>query len=102
MSFEALQERLVQLQEITQQLKGLIERLANLEFPPGSVPQPEDEDDGDDDVVGELSAEISLVMKEEVAEMELLHEEITDLRAADHERARLREALARIEAEVKT
>ncbi len=89
MSFEALQERLGQLQETTQQLQGLIDRLAGLES-------------DDDDVVGELSAEISLVMKEEAEEAELLHEEIVDLRSPEHEKARLGEALARIEAEVKT
>ena len=105
MSFEGLQERLKQLEDNAAQLKTLIQRLADLQFPPGSVPLSAD---ADDNVATELGAEISQGLREEEEELELLREEITDLRPgkpgsqAEHEKGRLWEGAARLEAELKT
>lgn len=90
MSFEGLQERLAALQETTSQLKDLIDRLANLDFQPGSVPLDTSEEGS---VSGELSAEIGSLLRDGEDEKELLQEEIEYLRHA--EKARLREGVER-------
>lgn len=83
-SLDTLQERLLALQETTTQLKDLIDRLANLKFQPGSVPLDTNENgNGDENVATELSAEISQILREEEEELELLHEEIIDLRGGE-------------------
>ncbi|KAF5515789.1 hypothetical protein CGCS363_v000644 [Colletotrichum siamense] len=105
MSFEGLQERLTALQETTGQLKELIDRLQNLKFQPGSVPLGADEDS---DVSAELSSEISQILREEEEELELLSEEVEDLRdgrpgsEAEHTKTRLKDGLDRLRQELKT
>ncbi|KAF4492141.1 hypothetical protein CGGC5_v000688 [Colletotrichum fructicola Nara gc5] len=105
MSFEGLQERLTALQETTGQLKELINRLQNLKFQPGSVPLGADEDS---DVSAELSSEISQILREEEEELELLGEEVEDLRdgrpgsEAEHTKTRLKDGLDRLRQELKT
>lgn len=111
MSFEALQERLAALQETTAQVQELIDRLAALDFQPGSVPLPVGSGNGDDaddeNVATELSAEINQILREEEEDLELLAEEVTDLRGgkdgseAARRKERLREGVGRLEAEVK-
>jgi protein transport protein SEC20 len=104
MSFEALHERLTALQEATSQLKELIDRLGHVKFQPGSVPL----SGGDDhNVATELSTEINQIIREEEEDLELLQEEITDLRSgrpgseAAHSKARLKDGAARLEEELK-
>lgn len=111
-SFESLQERLAALQETTAQLKTLIDRLADLKFQPGSVPLPSptaDDDQQPPNVATELAAEINQILRDEDDELELLREEITDLRAggrpgsdAEHRKQRLREGVKQLETELKT
>ncbi|KAG7122769.1 hypothetical protein HYQ44_003667 [Verticillium longisporum] len=105
MSFEGLQERLTALQETTSQLKELIDRLHNLTFQPGSVPL----GGLDDDNVGtELSAEISQILREEEDELELLQEEVEDIRSGrpgsetEHTKTRLKDGLERLQQELKS
>ncbi|KAF7558320.1 hypothetical protein G7046_g5831 [Stylonectria norvegica] len=93
MSFEGLQDRLAALQETTTQLKDLIDRLADLKFQPGSVPLATDEDSS---VSGELSAEISQVLRDGEEEQELLQEEVEFVRADGHEKERLREGTEKL------
>ncbi|KAK3383234.1 hypothetical protein B0T24DRAFT_715171 [Lasiosphaeria ovina] len=118
-SFEALHNRLAALQETTGQLKELIDRLATLKFEPGSVPLTSsissitaagkggDGDDGSDNVAAELSAEISQILREEDEDLELLQEEIIDLRPGrpgsdtEHAKARLKEGAQRLEQDLK-
>lgn len=117
MSFEALQERLAALQATTGQLRELIGRLADLKFQPGSVPLGNSisgsfsADDGSSSVDGdhagaELSAEIGQILREEEEDLELLQEEIIDLRSgrpgsdAEHNKTRLKEGAARLETEL--
>ncbi|TDZ26102.1 hypothetical protein Cob_v000671 [Colletotrichum orbiculare MAFF 240422] len=105
MSFEGLQERLAALQETTTQLKELIDRLQNLRFRPGSVPLGTDEDSA---VSAELSSEISQILREEEEEIELLEEEVEDLRAgrpgseAEHTKTRLKDGVNRLRQELKS
>lgn len=108
MSFDALQERLAALQETTAQVKQLIDRLATLNFQPGSVPLlPNNNDDDEENVATELSAEINQVLREEEEDLELLVEELADLRggkegsAAARRKERLREGVERLEGDVK-
>ncbi|CAN8099586.1 unnamed protein product [Discula destructiva] len=114
MSFDALQERLTTLQETTSQVKDLIDRLAKLNFQPGSVPLPQnggtdddDDDDDDENVATELSAEIHQTLREEEEELELLQEEATDLRGgkegseAARRKERLLDGVGRIETGLK-
>ncbi|KAM0424690.1 hypothetical protein ACHAPT_009998 [Fusarium lateritium] len=93
MSFEGLQERLTALQETTTQLKELIDRLATLKFQPGSVPLATDEENS---VSGELSAEITSTLRDGEEEYEILHEEVEFVRAAEHDRTRLRDGVEKI------
>lgn len=110
MSFEALQERLAALQETTSQVRDLIGRLAALDFQPGSVPLPlgnGDADGDDENVATELGAEINQILREEEEDLELLTEEVTDLRGgkdgseAARRKERLRESVGRLGEEVK-
>ncbi|KAL1872136.1 Protein transport protein sec20 [Diaporthe australafricana] len=110
MSFDSLQERLTALQETTAQVRELIDRLANLKFQPGSVPLPGGDGYGEDDdenVATELSGEINNILRDEEEDLELLDEEITDLRGgrdgsdAARQKERLREGASRLEGEVK-
>ncbi|RSM16505.1 hypothetical protein CEP52_000125 [Fusarium oligoseptatum] len=93
MSFEGLQERLTALQETTTQLKELIDRLATLKFQPGSVPLATDEENS---VSGELSTEITGTLRDGEEEYEILHEEVEFVRAAEHDKARLKEGVEKI------
>jgi protein transport protein SEC20 len=103
-SFESLQERLAALQGTTGQLRELIDRLANIKFQPGSVPLNTSDEDN---VATELSAEISQILREEEEDLELLQEEIIDLRSgrtgseAEHRKTRLKEGAHRLESELK-
>ncbi|EGZ77000.1 Sec20-domain-containing protein [Neurospora tetrasperma FGSC 2509] len=114
-TFETLQERLTALQETTGQLKDLIERLATLKFEPGSVPLSNSisslantgADGTTNSEAADLSAEISQVLREEEEDLELLQEEIIDLRSgrpgseAEHQKTRLKEGAQRLAAELK-
>lgn len=90
MSFQGLQDRLTALQETTAQLGELIERLSNLKFQPGSVPLDANEEGS---VSGELSTEISNLLRDGDDEKDLLSEEVEFLRHED--KARLREGVER-------
>lgn len=105
MSFESLQDRLSALQETTAQLSSLITRLSSLKFQPGSVPL---DSSLESKVAAELSSEISQVLREEEEDLELLTEEIADLRAgrrpgseAEHVKARLEDGARRLERQLK-
>ncbi|KAK3397474.1 Sec20-domain-containing protein [Sordaria brevicollis] len=114
-SFETLQERLTTLQETTGQLKELIERLATLKFEPGSVPLSNSisslantgADGTTNNEAADLSTEISQVLREEEEDLELLQEEIIDLRSgrpgseAEHKKTRLKEGAQRLAVELK-
>lgn len=103
-TFESLQERLAALQETTSQLRELIDRLAHISFQPGSVPLSTSDEDN---VAAELGAEIGQILREEEEDLELLQEEIIDLRAsrpgseAEHRKTRLKEGAHRLQAELK-
>jgi protein transport protein SEC20 len=97
MSFEGLQERLTALQETTAQLRELIDRLATLEFEPGSVPLGTEDENTPS---GELSAEISQVLRSGLEEQELLQEEAKYLRPEGEEKTRLKDGVARIGTEL--
>ena len=93
MSFESLQERLTALQETTNQLRQLIDRLSELKFEPGSVPLDTSEEGS---VSGELSAEITQLLRDSEDENELLQEEVELVSGYDnHQKTRLREGLKR-------
>lgn len=85
MSIHNFPEKLKALQESNTQVHELIDRLANIEFQPGSVPLSDslgvynNDNDGDDGVLSELVAEILQMIKEQEEDLELLHEEIHDL-----------------------
>ncbi|KAI0398455.1 Sec20-domain-containing protein [Xylariaceae sp. FL0594] len=108
--FADLFDRLNVLQEATTQLKELIDRLANCDFQPGSVPlgagdQGDDYDDNDDsNVASELSSEINQILREQEEELESLQEEIIDIHtgragsALQHEKARLKDGAERLDA----
>ncbi|KAJ3503719.1 hypothetical protein NM208_g16460 [Fusarium decemcellulare] len=93
MSFEGLQSRLTALQETTAQLKELIDRLATLKFQPGSVPLTTDEENS---VSGELGAEITSTLRDGEEEHELLQEEVEFMRAAEHDKERLKEGVEKV------
>ncbi|KAI0109671.1 Sec20-domain-containing protein [Nemania sp. FL0031] len=101
--FTDLHGRLAVLQDATNQLKELIDRLANFDFQPGSVPLGA----ADDDNVGsELSTEINQILREQEEELELLQEEIIDIRpgkstaALQHDKDRLKDGAERLEQEL--
>ncbi|KAI1115140.1 Sec20-domain-containing protein [Nemania sp. NC0429] len=101
--FTDLQDRLNVLQDATNQLKELIHRLANFDFQPGSVPLGAA---ADDNVGAELSAEINQILREQEEELELLQEEIVDIRpgrpghALQHDKDRLKDGAERLEQEL--
>lgn len=97
MSLEGLQERLTALQETTTQLRELIDRLAHLEFQPGSVPQGTDEESS---VSGELSAEIGQLLRNGLDEQELLKEEVKFVRPEGADKARLSDGVERLGVEL--
>ncbi|KAK4681488.1 Protein transport protein sec20 [Podospora pseudoanserina] len=107
-TIDTLSERLSALQETTAQLQELIHRLANLKFAPGSVPLTAEGEEESDNVATELSAEISSILREEEEELELLQEEILDLRGgrpgseSERRKQRLKEGTQRLENELKT
>lgn len=80
MSFEAVSQRLNELQESNRQLKDLIERLATIKFQPGSIPLKDD----DDNVMEELKSEIRQVLREQFEDFDLLEQDVIDLRRASH------------------
>jgi protein transport protein SEC20 len=75
MSFESLSERLTALQESNTQLKDLIDRLATINFQPGSIPL----DNEDGNVATELTAEIHQTIKDQDEDFEMLQEEVYDM-----------------------
>ncbi|KAL7628226.1 Protein transport protein sec20 [Parahypoxylon ruwenzoriense] len=101
--FTDLQDRLAVLQDATNQLKELIDRLTNFAFQPGSVPLDAPEDDN---VAAELSVEINQVLREQEEDLELLHEEIADVRPGrpgtqlHHDRDRLKDGAERLALEL--
>ncbi|KAI1807379.1 Sec20-domain-containing protein [Daldinia bambusicola] len=102
--FTDLQDRLALLQDATNQLKVLIDRLAKFKFQPGSVPLGASEDDN---VSSELSSEINQILREQEEELELLHEEIIDIRPGksgggglQHDKDRLKDGATRLEEEL--
>lgn len=76
MSLEELQERFRDLQEATTQVRDLISRIADLEFPPGSPPLRADEEDS---VLADLGSEVIQTLREGEDELEALTEEVDDL-----------------------
>ncbi|KAI0526054.1 Sec20-domain-containing protein [Xylaria bambusicola] len=98
--FTDLQDRLNLLQDATSQLEELIQRLANFDFQPGSVPLGAAEDDN---VGTELSSEINQVLREQEEDLELLKEEIIDIRPGrsgstlQHDKDRLQDGAERLE-----
>ncbi|KAI0899351.1 Sec20-domain-containing protein [Annulohypoxylon nitens] len=101
--FTDLQDRLAVLQDATNQLKELIDRLANFGFQPGSVPVGVSDDDN---VYSELGSEINQILREQEEELELLQEEITDIRPGrpgsdlQHDKVRLKDGANRLEHEL--
>ncbi|KXJ91975.1 hypothetical protein Micbo1qcDRAFT_162045 [Microdochium bolleyi] len=110
-----LQDRLVSLQDATSQLQELIDRLANFNFQPGSVPlgsaQAGSADD-DNNVSTELSSEINQILQEQEEDLELLLEEIVDLRTGgrpgmvssgrQHDKERLQDGAKRLSVELQS
>ncbi|KAI3337845.1 Sec20-domain-containing protein [Ustulina deusta] len=98
-----LQDRLNALQDATSQLEELIHQLANFDFQPGSVPLGAA---ADDHVGSELSSEINQILREQEEELELLQEEIIDVRpgrpgsALQHDKDRLKDGAERLEQEL--
>lgn len=97
--FKELQDRLTALQDATSQLQELIDRLASFNFQPGSVPLAAAEDDN---VASELSTEINQILREQEEDLELLQEEIVDIRPGksggdvQHDKQRLRDGATRL------
>ncbi|KAI0025485.1 Sec20-domain-containing protein [Xylariomycetidae sp. FL0641] len=103
--FTDLQDRLAVLQDATNELKELIDRLANFNFQPGSVPLGAGEDDN---VGSELSSEINQILREQEEELELFQEEIIDIRPGkpgselQHDKDRLKDGAQRLEQELQS
>ncbi|KAK8089114.1 hypothetical protein PG997_004075 [Apiospora hydei] len=96
--FAELHDRLTSLQDAMSQLRELIERLANFDFQPGSVPLAAGDDD---DVSAELSTEIIQIIREQNEDLELLHEDITSHRPPkQHDKARLTDGVERLMGEL--
>jgi protein transport protein SEC20 len=104
MSFEAVSQRLNELQETNRQLKDLIERLATIKFQPGSIPLKDEEDDS---VMGELKTEIRQIIREQFEDFTVLKEDVIDLNRVRHnselqaQKAGLEQAVQRAEKELK-
>jgi protein transport protein SEC20 len=75
MSFESVSERLTVLQDANAELKRSIERLATINFQPGSVPL----DNEEGNVLYEMQADIQGLMREQEEELENLQEDVLDL-----------------------
>jgi protein transport protein SEC20 len=75
MSFESVSERLTILQDANAELKRSIERLATINFQPGSVPL----DNEEGNVLDEMQADIQGLIKEQEEELENLQEDVFDL-----------------------
>jgi protein transport protein SEC20 len=105
MSIDILHDRLATLQETTNQLKQLIDRLAGHNF--GADSDSLESQDGTASTA-ELSGEIGQMIREEEEELELLQEEALDLRSGrpgsemEHQRLRLKEGVARLELELQS
>ncbi|RYO79447.1 hypothetical protein DL766_009617 [Monosporascus sp. MC13-8B] len=103
--FKDLQDRLTALQDATNQLRELIDRLANSNFRPGSVLLAAGEDDN---VASELSTEINQILREQEEDLELLQEEIADIRRGkpgselQHDRERLKDGATRLAQELQS
>ncbi|KUJ24000.1 Sec20-domain-containing protein [Mollisia scopiformis] len=97
MSFEAVSDQLKILKEVNAQLKDLIDRLANINFQPGSVPL----DEGDENVATELTSEIQQTIKDQDEDFELLLEEVHDLNSGMDNREELLSNVTRAIAELK-
>ncbi|KAI0136321.1 hypothetical protein BJ170DRAFT_6852 [Xylariales sp. AK1849] len=94
-----LQSRLAVLQDAVAQLREHIDRLANFDFQPGSVPLGA----GDDNVSNELSSEIIQILREQEEDLELLQEEVIDIRPLkylEHDKDRLRDGAERLKGEL--
>ncbi|KAK4105541.1 hypothetical protein N658DRAFT_503666 [Parathielavia hyrcaniae] len=94
----------LRFKQTTEQLRELIDRLANIKFQPGSVPLSATDEDN---VAAELSTEIGQILREEEEDLELLQEEIIDLRSgrpgseAEHRKKRLEDGAHRLQTELK-
>lgn len=102
MSFEELQERFRDLQEAANQVRDLIGRISDLEFPPGSPPLRADEEDS---VLAELGSEVIQTLREGEDELEALNEEIDDLfgnggGASEEQARRFRDDVTRFKKEL--
>ncbi|KHO00043.1 Sec20 domain protein [Metarhizium album ARSEF 1941] len=97
MSLAGLQGRFSALQGTTHQLRELIDQLAHVDFQPGSVPRGTDEESS---VSGELSAEISQLLRNALDEQELLREEAKFVRPEDDDKTTLTDAVDRLGAEL--
>lgn len=96
--FAELHNRLTSLQDAMTQLRELIDRLANFDFQPGSVPLAAGDDD---DVSAELSIEIIQIIREQNEDLELLQEDITSHRPPkQHDKTRLTDGLERLKSEL--
>jgi protein transport protein SEC20 len=89
-----LQDRLAYLQDAVGQLKEHITRLANFEFVPGDL---------DTTASDELSTEIIQLIQEQEEDLDLLQEEVTDIRpskALKHDKDRLKDGAERLKDEL--
>ena len=89
MSFESLQERLSALQETIAQLRELIDRLSGYRFDSDAATE---EGNG----IGDLSLEISQVLKDGQEELKSLREEAEYTHVEDHDKERLREGVDKL------
>ncbi|KAK6081761.1 hypothetical protein SCUP234_04536 [Seiridium cupressi] len=89
-----LQGRLALLQDAVAQLKEHIDRLANFDFQSGDL---------DEGASNELSSEIIQLLQEQEEDLELLQEEIVDIRpfkTLQHDKERLRDGAERLKGEL--
>ncbi|KAH6659907.1 hypothetical protein BKA67DRAFT_530032 [Truncatella angustata] len=89
-----LQDKLASLQDALEQLKEHIARLANFDFQSGDL---------DDTATSELSTEIIQLIQEQEEDLDLLHEEIADIRpfkALKHDKDRLQDGAERLKEEL--
>ena len=106
-SSDALHDRLTALHEASNQLQDLISRLASITFEPGTVPlSTTDPDAAAANPAAELSAEIGQLLREQEEDLELLREEVVDLRSgrpgseAEQRKARLKDGVQRLETDL--
>ncbi|KAI1870040.1 hypothetical protein JX265_006210 [Neoarthrinium moseri] len=89
-----LQDKLASLQDAAKQLKEHINRLANFDFQPGDL---------DPMASDELSTEIIQLIQEQEEDLELLQEEVVDVRpfkALKHDKDRLQDGAERLKEEL--